>query len=263
MTRSGSVPRAVSMMIGTCEALRSSRHRSRPSPSGSVRSRRTRSGGWRCEARPRLGDRSRSDDLEALAGEGAPEGIRDGGLVLHEQDAGSATHGRLDCRAARRPRMQGFTEALPGLSTALCAAARPSRRSCSEPEEPTMRTATTTLAAAALLAVGGTAGAALSAGRDRAPVPAAAARRRSRSVRRSSTGPSTSCGTSSPSAGSPWRPPRRRRPPRRPGADGGAGPGPARDRHGGAARRAPSAHPLERHGLRLRRRRARARGRRR
>ena len=38
-----------------------------------------------------------------------------------------------------------------------------------------MRTATTTLAAAALLAVGGTAGAALSAGRDRAPVPAAAA----------------------------------------------------------------------------------------
>ena len=38
-----------------------------------------------------------------------------------------------------------------------------------------MRTATTTLAAAALLAVGGTAGAALSAGRDRAPVPVAAA----------------------------------------------------------------------------------------
>ena len=58
----------------------------------------------------------------------APEGIGDGRLVLHEQDAYSATHGRLDCRAAGRPRMQGFTEALPGLSTALCAAARPSRR---------------------------------------------------------------------------------------------------------------------------------------
>jgi hypothetical protein len=40
-----------------------------------------------------------------------------------------------------------------------------------------MRTATTTLAAAALLAVGGAAGAALSAGRDGAPTPSAAVAR--------------------------------------------------------------------------------------
>ena len=88
------------MMIGTREALRSSRHRSRPSPSGSVRSRRTRSGGWRAKrARASETDRAATTS-KPCAGQGAPEGIRDRGLVLHEQDAGSATHGRLDCRAA-------------------------------------------------------------------------------------------------------------------------------------------------------------------
>ena len=45
--RSVSVPRAVSITIGTCERRRSSRQTSRPSPSGRVRSRSTRSGSTR------------------------------------------------------------------------------------------------------------------------------------------------------------------------------------------------------------------------
>ena len=125
------------------------------------------------EARPRLGHRARGDDVEALAEQGAPERVGDRRLVLHEQDACSTTHGPLDCRPAATAPQRGlcrsFAWGFHGLwrgGATMTTAPLPTRGIA-------MRTATTTVAAARLLAIGGAAGAALSARPDRAPAPAA------------------------------------------------------------------------------------------
>ena len=91
---------AVSMMIGTCERVRISRHTSVPDSPGSIRSSSTRSAPSRSNAASASPPSAATVDLVALPLQQVGERLAERGLVLDEQDAG---HTRSFSRRPGRP----------------------------------------------------------------------------------------------------------------------------------------------------------------
>ena len=90
--RSASSPRAVSMMIGTCECRRSSRQTSYPDPSGKHHVQEDEVGVDPPRELERLGHGARDLGVEALPTERLRERLGDRGLILDEENGAFPLH---------------------------------------------------------------------------------------------------------------------------------------------------------------------------